>query len=181
VSLLCFSNTPKRITWYGIYPHLAHFRSACRCNSLASTYLTSFMCPYMQDEIFHVPQTAQYCRGHMTEWDPKITTFPGLYLLGAPYGLAMHTLQRLLRSVPWDAACSTSVLRSLNVLMIAAFFGVFAALYRKLHPEKQPEFATLMVQPQPLPFFYLRLGACMAAQYREKSLARTSLLHACLV
>lgn len=33
--------------------------------------------PYM-DEIFHVPQMQQYCRGHSREWDSKITTPPGL-------------------------------------------------------------------------------------------------------
>lgn len=37
--------------------------------------------PYM-DEIFHVPQTQQYCAGHWDVWDPKITTFPGLYVVG---------------------------------------------------------------------------------------------------
>ncbi len=99
----------------------------------------------LQDEIFHVPQTAKYCQGNLTEWDPKITTFPGLYMLGAPYGLAVHAIQRLLQPLPWQAACSTTILRSLNVLLAAAFFGVFAALYRRLHPAKQPEFATLMV------------------------------------
>jgi alpha-1,2-glucosyltransferase len=38
--------------------------------------------PYM-DEIFHIPQSQKYCRGNFTEWDPKITTFPGLYLSSA--------------------------------------------------------------------------------------------------
>ena len=32
------------------------------------------------DEIFHVPQAQKYCLGKFDEWDPKITTFPGLYL-----------------------------------------------------------------------------------------------------
>lgn len=36
--------------------------------------------PYM-DEIFHVPQAQQYCRGHFDSYDPKITTPPGLYLV----------------------------------------------------------------------------------------------------
>lgn len=34
------------------------------------------------DERFHVNQTINYIRGAWTEWDPKITTPPGLYLLG---------------------------------------------------------------------------------------------------
>ena len=35
------------------------------------------------DEIFHVPQTQRFCRGDFKTWDPKITTFPGLYLAAA--------------------------------------------------------------------------------------------------
>ena len=36
------------------------------------------------DEIFHVPQTQRYCHGDFAYWDPKITTLPGLYVLGQP-------------------------------------------------------------------------------------------------
>ncbi|GFR33363.1 dol-P-Glc:Glc(2)Man(9)GlcNAc(2)-PP-Dol alpha-1,2-glucosyltransferase [Trichonephila clavata] len=35
--------------------------------------------PYM-DEIFHFPQAVKYYKGIYKEWDPKITTPPGLYL-----------------------------------------------------------------------------------------------------
>ena len=35
----------------------------------------------MQDEPFHVLQTQRYCRGDWWTWDPKITTFPGLYIV----------------------------------------------------------------------------------------------------
>lgn len=37
----------------------------------------------LQDEIFHIPQAQRYCAGEYGSWDPKITTFPGLYLLSA--------------------------------------------------------------------------------------------------
>ncbi|KAL7410973.1 DIE2/ALG10 family-domain-containing protein [Mrakia frigida] len=33
--------------------------------------------PYM-DEIFHIPQAQQYCSGNFKDWDPKLTTPPGL-------------------------------------------------------------------------------------------------------
>ena len=37
--------------------------------------------PYM-DEIFHIPQAQRYCAGDfVTQYDPKLTTPPGLYLL----------------------------------------------------------------------------------------------------
>jgi hypothetical protein len=39
----------------------------------------------MQDEPFHIPMAQQYCRGDFISWDPKITTFPGLYYLGVLY------------------------------------------------------------------------------------------------
>ncbi|CAJ0549423.1 Ff.00g030360.m01.CDS01 [Fusarium sp. VM40] len=36
--------------------------------------------PYL-DEVFHIPQAQKYCQGKFQEWDDKITTPPGLYLL----------------------------------------------------------------------------------------------------
>eukprot|EP00775_Hariotina_reticulata_P011207 gene11207-11357_t len=33
------------------------------------------------DEPFHVPMTQLYCKGDFLAWDPKITTFPGLYYI----------------------------------------------------------------------------------------------------
>lgn len=35
----------------------------------------------MQDEIFHVPQAREYCKGNFFSWDPMITTPPGLYVI----------------------------------------------------------------------------------------------------
>lgn len=47
--------------------------------------------PYM-DEIFHLPQTQRYCAGQWAEWDPMITTFPGLYLVGVGYAKLLGAL-----------------------------------------------------------------------------------------
>jgi alpha-1,2-glucosyltransferase len=30
------------------------------------------------DEIFHIPQAQAYCKNQFSEWNNKITTFPGL-------------------------------------------------------------------------------------------------------
>lgn len=49
----------------------------------------------MQDEPFHVPQTQRYCKGNFVEWDPKITTFPGLYLIGAAWAKLLHSISSL--------------------------------------------------------------------------------------
>ena len=39
-----------------------------------------------QDEEFHIPQAQAYCRNAFDEWDPKLTTPAGLYLLSYPLG-----------------------------------------------------------------------------------------------
>lgn len=42
-----------------------------------------------------MPATQRYCAGDFVTWDPKITTFPGLYVLGAAYAAASATLLRV--------------------------------------------------------------------------------------
>ncbi|CAR21868.1 dolichyl-P-Glc:Glc(2)Man(9)GlcNAc(2)-PP-dolichol alpha-1,2- glucosyltransferase [Lachancea thermotolerans CBS 6340] len=45
--------------------------------------LANSVVPYQFiDEVFHVKQTIQYIGGNWKTWDPKITTPPGLYVLG---------------------------------------------------------------------------------------------------
>ncbi|KAF2101094.1 hypothetical protein NA57DRAFT_37047 [Rhizodiscina lignyota] len=39
--------------------------------------------PYL-DEVFHLRQAQAYCDGKLSQWDPKITTPPGLYVLSIP-------------------------------------------------------------------------------------------------
>lgn len=43
----------------------------------------------LQDEIFHIPQAKQYCKGNFGSWDPMITTPPGLYVLFYPWYLCL--------------------------------------------------------------------------------------------
>jgi alpha-1,2-glucosyltransferase len=57
--------------------------------------------PYL-DEIFHIPQTFQYCRGNFRQWDPKITTPPGLYVFGFAWAKLLNQ------------DCNVGVLRSVN-------------------------------------------------------------------
>lgn len=74
--------------------------------------------PYM-DEIFHIPQARQYCRGDFKTWDPMITTPPGLYYVSLMYvtslfpGMWFATNEA--HSVP--DFCSTSYLRSTNAFL----------------------------------------------------------------
>jgi hypothetical protein len=58
-------------------------------------FASCIRCAWPQDEPFHVQQTQQYCAGHFGAWDPKITTFPGLYLVGTAWTWAQRSLLRL--------------------------------------------------------------------------------------
>uniref|UniRef100_A0A914L2L3 Dol-P-Glc:Glc(2)Man(9)GlcNAc(2)-PP-Dol alpha-1,2-glucosyltransferase n=1 Tax=Meloidogyne incognita TaxID=6306 RepID=A0A914L2L3_MELIC len=49
------------------------------------------------DEIFHVAQTRLYCRGIYNEWNPMITTPPGLYFLAVLFGFCGY--ERYLNSL----------------------------------------------------------------------------------
>ncbi|KJE91787.1 hypothetical protein CAOG_002872 [Capsaspora owczarzaki ATCC 30864] len=66
------------------------------------------------DEIFHIPQAKKYCQGRFTEWDPMITTLPGLYL--ASYIL----LAPWIAIVGADAACTVASLRAVNLFFALA-------------------------------------------------------------
>ncbi|XP_071497858.1 dol-P-Glc:Glc(2)Man(9)GlcNAc(2)-PP-Dol alpha-1,2-glucosyltransferase-like isoform X1 [Diadema antillarum] len=80
--------------------------------------------PYM-DEIFHIPQAQLYCNGSFTEWNPKITTLPGLYL--SSVGL-LKPLALLLEADLVDL-CSVTTLRSINILFaVGCLFIIYHTL-----------------------------------------------------
>ncbi|KAI5302799.1 glucosyltransferase [Ascosphaera pollenicola] len=67
--------------------------------------------PYL-DEVFHVRQAQAYWQGHWRQWDPKITTPPGLYVLSIGILiLASHVL-------PSTIDGSTSNFRATNGLVV---------------------------------------------------------------
>ncbi|KAI5283271.1 glucosyltransferase [Ascosphaera aggregata] len=83
-----------------------------------STVLT----PYL-DEVFHVRQAQAYWQGHWRQWDPKITTPPGLYVFS-------YLLMALgVYIVPSMIDGSTSDLRATNGLII---FNAFQLRLRRL-------------------------------------------------
>ncbi|KAG7391229.1 glucosyltransferase [Phytophthora pseudosyringae] len=81
-----------------------------------------------QDEVFHIPQAQKYCEGRFDEWDPKITTFPGLYLASTLYAKAAASLHL-------GAFCSVSVLRSVNVLFALGNVVLCVLLRRHVAPQ----------------------------------------------
>ncbi|PFX18520.1 putative Dol-P-Glc:Glc(2)Man(9)GlcNAc(2)-PP-Dol alpha-1,2-glucosyltransferase [Stylophora pistillata] len=87
--------------------------------------------PYM-DEIFHVPQVQKYCDYKFDEWDPKITTLPGLYLISfaclrALAFLVGHELR---------VVCSTFFLRMVNTLFLMGNVWLLRQILFRLHCDK---------------------------------------------
>ncbi|KAL6353493.1 hypothetical protein LRP88_13988 [Fusarium phalaenopsidis] len=76
--------------------------------------------PYL-DEIFHIPQAQKYCEGKFLEWDDKITTPPGLYLLS----LLIPGMVRPNGSLG-GYVCDASSLRAANAvaLMLLAYLAL---------------------------------------------------------
>ena len=109
-------------------------------------------CLCLQDEPFHVPQTQRYCEGQWREWDPKITTFPGLYLIGAALGRLLHCAAAAL-GVPALAGgglCGTTALRSVCLLFGAACLPLFLDAARRLDPGRTRQQLALMVRKPPV-------------------------------
>ncbi|KAM7207760.1 DIE2/ALG10 family domain containing protein [Naviculisporaceae sp. PSN 640] len=74
--------------------------------------------PYL-DEVFHIPQAQTYCEGRFWDWDDKITTPPGLYLLSVAY----HKFWML-------KGCTPFTLRHNNLLAVI-LTALLAALCRQ--------------------------------------------------
>ncbi|KAH9518944.1 putative Dol-P-Glc:Glc(2)Man(9)GlcNAc(2)-PP-Dol alpha-1,2-glucosyltransferase [Bulinus truncatus] len=87
--------------------------------------------PYM-DEIFHVPQAQQYCKHNFSNWDPMITTLPGLYLISIVI-LNSVTLFNDMFGVNFTDICTTQNLRAFNLLFCAGNFILLYLLGKKLN------------------------------------------------
>lgn len=90
--------------------------------------------PYM-DEIFHIPQAQAYCAGNYTQWDPKITTLPGLYLFSVGLLRPLHFL--ISPSLPLIASCSVVMLRSVNLLIALTNLLLIHCLTGARHGQKE--------------------------------------------
>ncbi|KAK9827784.1 hypothetical protein WJX74_001969 [Apatococcus lobatus] len=111
------------------------------------------------DEPFHVDQTEAYCAWDFKYWNPKITTFPGLYILGAAYAHVLSLLSAEgLEKV--EDNCDTITLRSCTMLMGILSFWLFSQIHEELHPDKKGAYAMTLAGVailQPLHFFFLFL------------------------
>ncbi|KAM6320586.1 dol-P-Glc:Glc(2)Man(9)GlcNAc(2)-PP-Dol alpha-1,2-glucosyltransferase [Aegotheles albertisi] len=84
--------------------------------------------PYM-DEAFHVPQAQAYCQGRLLQWDPMITTLPGLYLL------SVGVVKPAAWLLGWTGhvVCSVGMLRFINLLLAAGNFCLLYLLLLEIH------------------------------------------------
>ncbi|TRZ20871.1 hypothetical protein HGM15179_006206 [Zosterops borbonicus] len=94
--------------------------------------------PYM-DEVFHVPQAQAYCHGRFLQWDPMITTLPGLYLL------SVGVVKPAAWLLGWTGSvvCSVGMLRFINLLFSAGNFYLLYLLLFKIHQKNKPVWVTL--------------------------------------
>ncbi|KAL3852475.1 hypothetical protein ACJMK2_016113 [Sinanodonta woodiana] len=83
--------------------------------------------PYM-DEVFHIPQAQQYCKGNFSFWDPMITTLPGLYMLSVGVMAPIGPLLSL------DSAqiCSPLTLRLMNVFFCLGNFCLIYTILKRM-------------------------------------------------
>ncbi|KAI9283175.1 alpha-2-glucosyltransferase Alg10, partial [Sporodiniella umbellata] len=75
------------------------------------------------DEIFHVPQAQQYCQGNYSDWDPKLTTPPGLYIVS-------NIIEFLGRGVGFSDLCTLNALRTTNILFSIGLYFVLCGFFR---------------------------------------------------
>ncbi|KAL6903554.1 hypothetical protein ACP4OV_004367 [Aristida adscensionis] len=113
--------------------------------------------PYM-DEIFHVPQAQQYCRGDFLTWDPMITTPPGLYYFSLAYVASLFSGAWMIGLVEtFDALCSTAVLRSTNILLAMVCGVLFHDLLLCIHPgigKSKATIYSILVSLYPVHWFF---------------------------
>ncbi|XP_037068601.1 putative Dol-P-Glc:Glc(2)Man(9)GlcNAc(2)-PP-Dol alpha-1,2-glucosyltransferase [Pollicipes pollicipes] len=88
------------------------------------------------DEAFHIPQCQQFCAGNYTQWDPKITTLPGLYLLSVGLLGYLSGLE--------PPSCTVYLLRMVNLLFSVITLVVIYSILKVLNTEESREWRHLV-------------------------------------
>ncbi|RIA92946.1 Glycosyltransferase Family 59 protein [Glomus cerebriforme] len=105
--------------------------------------------PYM-DEIFHVSQAKQYCKGNFYEWNPKLTTPPGLYIIS-------NLIIKPLSTIFLHDLCSINFLRAINILFGIGLYQILWKLIIKLNPFQDRDLLSinaLILSIFPVGWFY---------------------------
>lgn len=99
--------------------------------------------PYM-DEIFHVPQAQQYCKGNLGNWDPMITTPPGLYFVSLAHVASLFPgMYSIQVTTSFSGACSVAILRSTNAVLAIICSVLIYEIITRLRPNLDDRRATL--------------------------------------
>ncbi|VFQ90922.1 unnamed protein product [Cuscuta campestris] len=113
--------------------------------------------PYM-DEIFHIPQAQQYCKGNFTSWDPMITTPPGLYFVSLAHVASLFPgLTSMQVASSFSETCTTPILRLVNgVLAVICSILVYdlIALLKPGLSDKKATFQAVILALYPLHWFF---------------------------
>ncbi|KAH9609054.1 hypothetical protein KSS87_013046 [Heliosperma pusillum] len=114
-----------------------------------------------QDEIFHIPQTQQYCNANFRSWDPMITTPPGLYYLSLAHVASLYPGMHLLHQASsFSDLCSTAILRSVNGVLATVCGILLYEIITKLRPildRKKATLFTVILSLYPLHWFFTYL------------------------
>ncbi|KAJ8099232.1 alpha-2-glucosyltransferase Alg10 [Lipomyces tetrasporus] len=110
---------------------------AVSCQIIPDSYL---------DEVFHIPQTQQYCAGNYDVWDDKITTPPGLYYLGLAY-------VRILSLFTTSPTCTVKALRSFSLVGQLSVLPIVLSLFPVGHHHLPSRTVTLLQLFPTLYFF----------------------------
>lgn len=113
--------------------------------------------PYM-DEIFHIPQAQQYCKGNFRSWDPMITTPPGMYIVSLAYVASLFPgIFSMKDDLSFSDTCSSSILRSSNgVLAVFCSMMVYNILthLRPSLTDRKVTLRTVVLALYPLHWFF---------------------------
>ena len=117
--------------------------------------------PYM-DEEFHVRQTETYLSGKWDEWDPKITTPPGLYLLGVGW-------KTLAAALPLTKTTDLTIMRSFS---LACFIAIVITICKgKTASQRLTELSitTLPIIFFFVPFYYTDITSLLVLLWLRRS------------
>ncbi|KAG7964786.1 hypothetical protein I3843_09G188300 [Carya illinoinensis] len=113
--------------------------------------------PYM-DEIFHIPQAQQYCKGNFRSWDPMITTPPGLYYISLAHVASLFPGTFLVQAAPsFSEVCTTAILRSVNGVLAALCSIIVYEITTHLRPtlsERKATIYAVVLALYPLHWFF---------------------------
>jgi alpha-1,2-glucosyltransferase len=108
--------------------------------------------PYL-DEVFHIPQAQAYWAGNWTQWDPKLTTPPGLYIFSNAFNSISKTISQK------ESVQTTEDLRNVSAVLLWLLF-VSLRVFRSLRRREEQGgilYRELNVMLFPLFFFFSAL------------------------